>query len=306
MMFDDVAAYRNSVNSFKNNLIGFRETYTGIDNLLRVPVIENNYSDLINVRRARALNAKYNFKGKSQSTGGTQTTTTTTTQPQVTTTTEQVQYEDLTLIEQLQVEQQQAQLEQQEAIQHQEQAAQIEEAVQDLREGVQSGATQSELEQIAAESGITLDPNYQANMAEVLRQQQEAEAERLRIEREVAERNAQAEREAAERRRQEEAEQQRRLEEEQALINESIAPEVEVEVQPSTPAPTPVEESTTPVPTIDPQLDPNFSTEDEEVYDPNASVKETLNSLKAMALSAPVELERGLIKTKTPRTNRSA
>lgn len=278
LLSNEVEEYRESLRSNSNSdLVGFKETYEKIDSILGLKGKTNPYNNLINIRRSRALNAKYNGilhnSYENMPSMGLNYPNTISTNV-----VEQVSFDKLTPSEQSQANDQISNIQATEQTTHQAQMQQINQGVDALRNGVQAGQSQAQLEQIAEVHGITLDPNYQENMSNALKEQQEAEERRKAEEQAILERNAEAERIAREQAEKEKAEQQLRYEQELSIINGETSSTV-----------------------IDLQMDPNFGTEDEEVYIPTSSKKDLLNELRKMALSAPVD-----VKTKSLKYEKSA
>ena len=248
MLYDEVNAVKYSRDNKASNYVSFKETYEGVDRLLGISNRKtNNYSVLINNRRDSVMyyndytitsGKRYTKRpGGGYGRGGRpQNEETVTHVTETTTTTEKVEFEDLTPAEQTEALEQIEELKEQEEQEHQEQQEQIEETVAELQDGVAEGKTQEELEIIAEEGGITLDPDYQENMAEALEEQRQGEEKREQIEAEVEQHNKEEE-EAARRREEEEKRKQdeeRRKEEELIQKSEEIkevaAPEQHEEV----------------------------------------------------------------------------
>lgn len=327
MLQDEVEAYRSAIRNDSIAYVPFDKTVEGVDRLLGIQYRDkNNYADLINNRRnqvslsnnftvvngityTKVEKEKYtggHSNGNSNSNSNDNSDRRIVSQTTVETH-EKIDEDDLTAEEQEQAQQQIQQIEQQQEQQNQEQAQKIEEAKEDLREGVEEGLTQQQLEQVAAESGITLDPNYQQNMQEALEEQRKGEEERLRQEEEIRRQNEEAERaarEAAEREAQQQAEELRR---QQKLINQSMMIDQEGEQENTqnpeeqqNPDQQNQDQQTQEDPThqgpatgID-QTDEGRIDEEagEEVYNPNtASIKDELNALKRAALALNVEAD---------------
>ena len=260
MLVEDVEAYeayKYGTKEQNNDYQNFETITEGVDKLLGINNRKaNNYADLINNRRsAYSLYDKYTVvtgKTYTKKRGGSGTPTQGTPEKkvvkvEVTETTEQVTWEQMTPEEQQQAQEKQEELQQQEEQEHQQQEQEIEETKEELREGVQEGKTQEELEEIAEEHGITLDPDYQTEMAAALEEQRQGEEKKEQIEQDVETHNREEEEAAAERRRQEEAAQEEERRRQEELIRQSQEAD-EAEAHP--------EDNPDPQPEPDPQPDP--------------------------------------------------
>jgi hypothetical protein len=188
---------------------------------------------------------------------------------------------------------------------HAQQQEVIEEGVTELRQGVEEGMTQEQLEEIAEEHGIELDPHYQEEMSSALEEQRIGEEHRVQIEQDVETHNTEAEAEAERRRREEEEAQAEALRQQEALIAESqSADEAEItedseQVPPPAPEPEPLPQpkpEPDPVEEDHPEVDQTDSdrvdeTAGEEPYteDQVASNRSDLEELRMMALALDVD-----------------
>lgn len=224
---EDIDDFEVSMRTSTSEYIPFQVTVNGVDNLLGIKGLQNNIATLHNIRRNMlylyndydiVVGKRYtkDLINNSPSIGTSEikvpksTVTTTVTQ-------EQVDYEKLTPTEQQQAQEQITQLQQQEKQQEQ----QWEEGKEELREAVAEGATQEELEDIADDYGITLDPNYQQNMQAALQEQAQGEKLAEQLDEEYARRNEEARRAAEERAAREAEEQAARKAEQESLINDA-------------------------------------------------------------------------------------
>lgn len=318
MLEDEVEAYRSALRNESVAFVDFDTTVEGVDRLLGIyGRNKNNYADLINNRRNKVSLSNnftvvngmtYEQMNKNGYLGGytggysygyendepdKRIISQTTTEKH-----EKIKEEDMTEKERQEAKEQIHKIEQQEQQEHEEK---IDNAKEELREGVKEGKTQEELEQVAEDSGITLDPNYQQNMQEALEEQRRGEEERLRQEEEIRRRNEEAERAAREEAERVARQQEEELRRQQELIEQSMQIDQEIgESQENNQN----HDSNNNVEDEDPSYqgpDTDFDQADEGRIDENAgeeeyiptsaSVKEELNALRQAALAMDVKAE---------------